>query len=113
MRIYLCESWKESGLEGELDSWEGAAGAGFLPSEDNAVNDGESGNRGDDPEHRPHTIEEASNNQQDEALGAFHEADLAQGNERLGASTAVADHDEPGRGDRRHHHRGSPPTSGH
>src|SRR6266571_8968091 len=89
--------------EREVDSGESAASAGFLPGKNDAVNNGDGGNYGDDPEHRTHAIEEASNDQQHQALGPFHEADLTQGNEGLGAGARITDHDGAGGGDSGEH----------
>src|ERR1700747_3516320 len=88
------------GLKREPDSGEDAAGAGFLPGEIDAVDDGEGGNNGNDPENRPHPIDEPAYDQQDKALGALHEAYFAQGDEGFGAGARIADHDGAGSGDR-------------
>jgi len=79
-------------LEGELDAGEDAAGAGFLPGVVDAMDDGDSGNDGDDPEDGAHAIEDAADDEQDEALGALHEADFAERDEGLGAGAGIADH---------------------
>jgi hypothetical protein len=86
-------------LERELDTGEDAAGAGFLPGEIDAVDDGERGNDGDDPEHGPHAVEKAADDEKNEALGTLHEADFAQGDEGFGAGARIADHDGAGSGD--------------
>src|ERR1700730_1743172 len=76
---------KKCGLERKLDSGKDAAGAGFLPGEIDAVDDGECGNHSDNPKNRPHAIEEPADDEQHDALGALHKADLTQGNEGLSA----------------------------
>jgi hypothetical protein len=86
-------------LKRELDAGEDASGAGFLPGEIDAVDDGEGGNDGDDPEHRAHAVEKTADDEQDEALGALHETDFAQGNEGFGAGAGITDHDGAGGGD--------------
>ena len=79
-------------LAWEMDAGEGAAGAGFLPGEDDAVDDGDGGDDGDDPEAGGHAVEYAADDEEDKALGALHEADFAERDERFGACASVADH---------------------
>src|SRR5258707_11175669 len=86
-------------LEGELDAGEDAAGAGFLPGVVDAVDDGEGGDDGDDPEDGAHAIEDAADDEKNDAFGALHEADFAQGDKRFGAGAGIADHDGAGGGD--------------
>src|SRR5713226_8653425 len=86
-------------LKRERDSGEDTAGAGFLPGEIDAVDDGEGGNDGNDPKDGAHAIEDPADDEEHDALGALHEADFAQGDERLGAGAGVTDHDGAGGGD--------------
>src|SRR5207249_9859656 len=76
-----------------------AAGLGFLPGEIDAVDNGERGNDGNRPEDRPHAIEDSTDDEQNDALGALHEADFTEWNEGLGACARIADHDGAGSGD--------------
>jgi len=109
---YSARVGKRCGLKREPDSGEDAAGAGFLPGEIDAVDNGERGNNGDDPEHRPHAIDEPTDDEQDKALGALHKADFAQWDERLGAGARVTDHDGAGSGDRGQNNVGSAAADG-
>ena len=54
---------------------------------------GESGEYRDDPEHGCHAVEECADDDQNQALGALHEAHAAGSDERLGAGAGVAHHD--------------------
>jgi hypothetical protein len=109
---YSAEVGKKCGLKGQLDAREDAAGPGFLPGVIDAMDDGERRNYGDDPQHRPHAIEEAADDEQHEALGAFHKADLTQGNEGLGPGARITDHHGARGGDRGQHDVGSPTAHG-
>ena len=51
-----------------------------------------------------HAVEEGADDDQHDALGALHEADLAAGNERFGAGAGVADHDRGGHDEGDQHH---------
>src|SRR5713226_6610520 len=95
---YAAGVGKRCGLKRELDSGEDTAGAGFLPGEIDAVDDGEGGNDGNDPEYGAHAIEDSADDEQNDALGALLEADFAQGDEGLGAGAGIADHDGAGGG---------------
>src|SRR5581483_2907804 len=53
---------------------------------------------GNDPQHWRHAVENGSNDHQDQPLRAFHKADLASSDQRLGSRPGVADHHRP------HHH---------
>ena len=63
-------------LRAGFEVWQDAAGFGFLPCVEDAVDYGDGGDDGDDPEHRGHAVEEATDDQQHEAFGALHEADF-------------------------------------
>jgi len=76
------------------------------------MDDGKRGNDGNDPEDGPHAIEEPTDDEQHDALGALHEADFAQGNEGLGAGTRITDHDRAGGGDRGQNNVGSAAANG-
>ncbi len=73
-------------------AWKGAAGLGFLPGKRDAVDDGNCGNHCDHPKCRSHAIKQAAQDEQNKPLGALHEADLAEGNQRLGSRAGVTDH---------------------
>src|SRR5258707_9302954 len=95
---YAAGVGKRCGLKRELDAGEDTAGAGFLPGEIDAVDDGEGGNDGNDPEDGAHAIEDSADDEEHDALGALHKADLAQRDEGLGAGAGIADHDGAGGG---------------
>src|SRR2546422_1514459 len=94
-------------LKRELDSGEGTASVSFLPGEIDAVDDGERGNDGNDPKDRPHAIEDAADDEQDDALGALHKSNFTQGNEGFRAGARIADHDGASSGDGRQNDIGS------
>ena len=77
----------------------GVLGTG--PGVAHAVDYGDCAEDGDDPEDWGHAVEEGSDDDEDQALGALHEADAAGADERLGAGAGVADHDGAD-----HHERG-------
>src|SRR5260370_36360482 len=66
-------------------------GAG--PGVAHAVDYGKGGEDGDEPEDGGHAVEEGSDDDEDEAFGAFHETDAAGSDQGLGAGAGVADHD--------------------
>src|SRR6185437_1256377 len=85
-----------SGDFGDLDGTGRGGGSGHLPGVLNAVDDGDGGEDGENPEDGGHdspAVEEGSQDEKDDTLRAFHEADLALADERLGASAGVADHE--------------------
>ena len=84
-----------------MEAGEGAPGAGFLPRIYYTVNNGERGDDRDDPKRGSHAIEEAAHDEEDDALGALHEANFAERDERFGAGARVADHHRACGGDRR------------
>src|SRR5260370_21728701 len=90
---------KRCGLKRELDAGEDTEGAGFVAGEIDAVDDGEGGNDGNDPEDGAHAIEDSADDEEDDALGALHKADLAQRDEGFGAGARIAHHDGAGGGD--------------
>ena len=68
---------------------------GLVVGIEDAVDDGDGGDDGEDPEdwrHDSPALEEGAENDEDDALGAFHEADLALADEGLRAGAGVADH---------------------
>jgi hypothetical protein len=66
---------------------------GSGPGVAHAVDYGDGGEDGDDPEHGGHAVEQGADDDQDEALRAFHETYAAGTDERFGAGAGVADHD--------------------
>src|SRR5271170_4039496 len=61
-----------------------------------AVNDGDGGEDGENPQHRGHdspAVEERAQDDEDDALGTLHEAHLALADQGLGAGAGVADHE--------------------
>jgi uncharacterized protein with HEPN domain len=68
---------------------------GLLVGVDDAVDDSDGGDDGEDPEDRRHdspALEEGAENDEDDTLGALHEAYFAFSDESFGASARVADH---------------------
>ncbi len=63
------------------------------------MDDGEGGNDGNDPEDGAHAIEDSADDEEHDALGALHKADLAQRDEGFGAGARIAHHDGAGGGD--------------
>src|ERR1019366_2064830 len=59
----------------------------------NAMNHGNGGKNRNEPQYRCHHVEQCADNDQHQALRTFHESNFAGANERLGASSGVADHD--------------------
>ena len=72
--------------------------------EADAVDHGDGGEDGQNPQHGSHAVGEGADDDQHDALGALHEADLAGGDERLGAGAGVADHDRGGHDEGDQHH---------
>src|ERR1700761_2187101 len=79
-------------LEAEADAGEGSAGAGFLPGEDDAVNDCDRRYDCNYPQHGGHAVEDAADDEKHQALRALHESDFAERDQRFGACARVADH---------------------
>ena len=70
----------QTGLQGKLDAGQSSAGAGFLPGVHDAVNYGDGGHHGDDPQNRAHAVEKPADDQKHQALRALHESHFAKGN---------------------------------
>jgi len=75
---------------GSYGDW-GVLGAG--PGIAHAVNDRDCAQHCNHPQHWGHAVEEGSEDDEDEAFGAFHEADAAGGDQAFGAGAGIADHD--------------------
>ena len=84
-------------LRGELGSLVGSCCQGRIlrarPGVAHAVDYGDGAEDCDYPQDRGHSVEEGSEDNQDQAFGAFHESDAAGADEALGAGSGVADHD--------------------
>ena len=72
--------------------------------EADAVDHRDGGEHGEHPQDGSHAVEERADDDQHDALGTLHEADLAGGDERLGAGAGVADHDRGGHDEGDQHH---------
>jgi hypothetical protein len=75
------------------------AAFGFEVGVADAMDDGDGGHDGEDPEGGGHgvpTLEEGAEDDEDDALGALHEADFAGTDEGFGAGAGVADHERGG-----------------
>ena len=83
------------GLNEVLDLNDRREVPGLLVGVDDAVDDGNGGDDGEDPEDRRHdspALEEGAEDDEDDALGALHEAYFAFSDEGFGAGARVADH---------------------
>ncbi len=69
-----------------------------------AVNYRNRAKHGDHPQHRAHAVEQCSDDDQHDALRPLHEANLAAGDERLGAGAGVAHHYRADHDESDHHH---------
>src|SRR5580704_13286906 len=80
---------------GSLAGLGGAYGRvlGSGPGVAHAMDDRDCAEDCDDPEDGGHAVEESSEDDQDQAFGAFHEADAAFADQAFGAGAGVADHD--------------------
>jgi len=80
---------------GGLRGCQAFAAFGFEVGVADTVDDGDGGHHGEQPKGRSHcapAVEEGAEDDEDDALGAFHEADLAGADEGFGAGAGVADH---------------------
>lgn len=93
---------EEKGLRAAVGRGHGFAGleggdvAGLLEGVADAVNDGDGGEGGEDPEYGGHGVpahEEGAEDDEDDAFGALHESDLAFSDQGLGPGAGVADHE--------------------
>lgn len=89
--VFLVAAVLLRGLAGFRCRRWGVLGSG--PGVAHAVDYGDGGEDGDDPEDWGHAIEECAQDYQDQALGALHEAYAAGTDQGFGAGSGIADHD--------------------